>query len=31
MQYKHAQKSVAEIARDLNVDAVVEGSVQRDN
>jgi TolB-like protein/Tfp pilus assembly protein PilF/predicted Ser/Thr protein kinase len=31
MQYKHAQKSVADIARDLNVDAIVEGTVLRDN
>jgi len=31
MQYKHTQKSLAEIARDLNVDAVVEGSVVRAN
>src|SRR5271170_7762287 len=29
MQYKHTQKSLGEIARDLNVDAVVEGSVVR--
>jgi TolB-like protein/tRNA A-37 threonylcarbamoyl transferase component Bud32/Tfp pilus assembly protein PilF len=31
MQYKHTQKNLAEIARDLNVDAVVEGSVLRAN
>jgi TolB-like protein/Tfp pilus assembly protein PilF len=31
MQYKHTQKSVANIADDLNVDAIVEGSVLRDN
>jgi eukaryotic-like serine/threonine-protein kinase len=29
MQYKNTQKSLADIARDLNVDAVVEGSVVR--
>ena len=29
MQYKHAKKTVPEIARELNVDAVVEGSVVR--
>ena len=29
MQYKNTQKSLADIARDLNVDAVVEGSVLR--
>lgn len=29
MQYKQTKKSVPEIARELNVDAVVEGSVQR--
>ena len=29
MQYKQAKKPLAEIARELNVDAVVEGSVQR--
>jgi adenylate cyclase len=29
MQYKHAQKSLPEIARELNVDAIVEGTVQR--
>ena len=31
MQYKRTQKPLAEIARDLNVDAVVEGSVLRAN
>ena len=31
MQYKRTQKPVADIARDLNVDAVVEGSVVRAN
>jgi TolB-like protein/tRNA A-37 threonylcarbamoyl transferase component Bud32/Tfp pilus assembly protein PilF len=31
MQYKHTQKSLADIARDLNVDAIVEGSVLRAN
>jgi eukaryotic-like serine/threonine-protein kinase len=31
MQYKRTQKSVQDIARDLNVDAVVEGSVVRSN
>jgi TolB-like protein/Tfp pilus assembly protein PilF len=31
MQYKRTQKPIAEIARDLNVDAVVEGSVVRSN
>jgi eukaryotic-like serine/threonine-protein kinase len=31
MQYKHTQKSIGDIARDLNVDAVVEGSVVRAN
>ena len=31
MQYKHSQKPLSEIARDLNVDAVVEGSVVRAN
>ena len=30
MRYKGTQKSVPEIARELNVDAVVEGSVERD-
>jgi len=29
MQYKHAKKTLPEIARELNVDAVVEGSVAR--
>lgn len=29
MQYKTVRKSLPEIARDLNVDAIVEGSVQR--
>jgi TolB-like protein/tRNA A-37 threonylcarbamoyl transferase component Bud32/Flp pilus assembly protein TadD len=29
MPYKRTQKSIAEIARDLNVDAIVEGSVVR--
>ncbi len=29
MHYKHATKSLPEIARDLNVDAIVDGSVQR--
>ena len=29
MPYKESQKSLSEIARELNVDAVVEGSVQR--
>jgi serine/threonine protein kinase/Tfp pilus assembly protein PilF len=29
MQYKGSQKPLREIARDLNVDAIVEGSVQR--
>jgi TolB-like protein/Tfp pilus assembly protein PilF len=31
MQYKKTQKSLGDIARDLNVDAVVEGSVVRSN
>lgn len=31
MQYKRTQKPLSEIARDLNVDAVVEGSVVRAN
>jgi TolB-like protein/DNA-binding winged helix-turn-helix (wHTH) protein/Tfp pilus assembly protein PilF len=31
MQYKQTRKSIPEIARDLNVDAVVEGGVQRAN
>jgi TolB-like protein/Tfp pilus assembly protein PilF len=31
MQYKRTQKPLGEIARDLNVDAVVEGSVVRSN
>jgi len=31
MQYKQTKKSIPEIARDLNVDAVVEGGVQRAN
>jgi TolB-like protein/tetratricopeptide (TPR) repeat protein/tRNA A-37 threonylcarbamoyl transferase component Bud32 len=31
MQYKRTQKPIANIARDLNVDAVVEGSVVRSN
>lgn len=31
MQYKHSQKALDEIARELNVDAVVEGSVVRSN
>ena len=31
MQYKRTQKSLEDIARDLNVDAVVEGSVTRGN
>jgi TolB-like protein/Tfp pilus assembly protein PilF len=30
MRYKDTEKSLAEIAHDLNVDAVVEGSVRRD-
>jgi eukaryotic-like serine/threonine-protein kinase len=30
MQYKHTQKSLDQIARELNVDAIVEGSVLRD-
>jgi eukaryotic-like serine/threonine-protein kinase len=30
MPYKHTQKSLQEIARELNVDAVVEGTVTRD-
>jgi serine/threonine-protein kinase len=30
MQYKHAPKTLPQIARELNVDAVVEGSVRRD-
>jgi serine/threonine protein kinase/tetratricopeptide (TPR) repeat protein len=30
MRYKQTQKSVPEIARELNVDAVVEGSVERE-
>jgi len=30
MQYKRTQKTIGEISRDLNVDAVVEGSVVRD-
>jgi eukaryotic-like serine/threonine-protein kinase len=29
MQYKHTQKTMDQIARDLNVDAIVEGSVMR--
>lgn len=29
MRYKHTQKSVPEIARELNVDAIVEGSIER--
>ena len=29
MRYKHTQKSVSEIAKDLNVDAIVEGSIER--
>jgi len=29
MHYKHSQESLPEIARELNVDAVVEGTVQR--
>jgi serine/threonine-protein kinase len=29
MQYKNTQKSVPQIGRDLNVDAVVEGSIER--
>jgi eukaryotic-like serine/threonine-protein kinase len=31
MHYKHTDRTLAEIARDLNVDAVVEGSVLRSN
>jgi eukaryotic-like serine/threonine-protein kinase len=31
MQYKKTQKSLEDIARDLNVDAVVEGAVMRSN
>src|ERR1700736_1253854 len=31
MQYKQTKKSIPEIARDLNVDGVVEGAVQRAN
>jgi eukaryotic-like serine/threonine-protein kinase len=31
MQYRRTQKSLGDIARDLNVDAVVEGSVVRSN
>ena len=31
MQYKGSKKSVPEIAKELNVDAIVEGSVQRDD
>jgi TolB-like protein/tetratricopeptide (TPR) repeat protein len=31
MQYKRTQKTIADIARDLNVDAVVEGAVVRSN
>ena len=30
MQYKHVQKSLPQIARELGVDAIVEGSVRRD-
>src|SRR5216684_4430476 len=30
MQYKHAQKTLPQIARELSVDAIVEGSVRRD-
>jgi TolB-like protein/Tfp pilus assembly protein PilF len=30
MQYKHAQKTLPQIARELGVDAIVEGSVRRD-
>jgi eukaryotic-like serine/threonine-protein kinase len=30
MQYKHTQKSLDQIAQELNVDAIVEGSVLRD-
>jgi serine/threonine-protein kinase len=30
MQYKHAQKALPQIARELGVDAIVEGSVRRD-
>jgi serine/threonine-protein kinase len=29
MRYRHTDKSLADIARELNVDAVIEGSVQR--
>jgi len=29
MRYKRTQRSVAEIAKDLNVDAIVEGSIER--
>ncbi|PYI88996.1 MAG: hypothetical protein DME26_02325, partial [Verrucomicrobia bacterium] len=29
MRYKSGQKSIQEIARELNVDAIVEGSIQR--
>jgi serine/threonine protein kinase/Flp pilus assembly protein TadD len=31
LQYKNAPKPVSEIARELNVDAVIEGSVQRES
>jgi TolB-like protein/tetratricopeptide (TPR) repeat protein len=31
MQYKHAPKTLPQIARELSVDAIVEGSVRRDN
>jgi eukaryotic-like serine/threonine-protein kinase len=30
MQYKHAQKTLPQIARELSADAIVEGSVRRD-
>jgi len=30
MQYKHAKKTLPQIARELSVDAIVEGSVRRD-
>ncbi len=30
MQYKHVQKTLPQIARELGVDAIVEGSVRRD-
>ena len=30
MQYKHAPKTLPQIARELSVDAIVEGSVRRD-